>query len=152
MEPQERENRAQAFCACRNSEDLHNWLDRINNQQEALFHFLGFFKSKRIRPGAEKKTETDPGKKSECKHQQVRQISPSSSSEFAFFILFLFFSFIWDFCLFVLFFLPFILHFNFSSFISLVFQITQYCWYFTFYSLYSDYIYFYHTIVISNPT
>ena len=46
---------------------------------------------------------------------------------------------------------PFHTAFCFSSFISFIFQMTHYSWSFTFYSFIQS-IYFYHIILIPNPT
>ena len=51
-----RENKAHPTTACLSQEDLKNLPGRLNNLQG--FFFL--LKSKTVRPGAEKKLETDP--------------------------------------------------------------------------------------------
>ena len=89
------------------------------------------WKSKTVRPGAERKPESNP-KKSEVKHQQLRQISPCSSSELTgvlkFLLLFINLVFVCFFYLhcYLFFLLPFFFAVYYFIFIFLFFKYKQY--------------------------
>ena len=139
---------SQVPSACRSWEDLQNWFDRRKILRR-LFLFLFFLKSK-TKDLELQKTRVRSRKKSEGKHQQLRQSSLCYPSELECCGVFLISHLLVYLGVLFCFILPSILHFNFSHFMRIPNNTLLLVFYFLFF-LFRLYI-SYHTIVISNPT